>query len=146
MKQRFPQASLGRVCADVDKSQQSYYERGWQPRSEDGTTNEVVKLVNHELKHLPRLGTRKLYHMLKQKFEERALKVRLDKPFTILREKHFLLGKKRKYAQTTMSKHWMKKYPNLIKDLALERSLAGVCQRHHLYQHGGRVQLPLNGQ
>jgi transposase InsO family protein len=121
MKQRYPEASLGHLCADVDKSRQSYYERGWQSQSEDCRANEVVQLVHDERKQLPRLGTRKLYHLLRHEFEERALKVGRDKLFTILREKHLLLGKKRKYAKTTMSKHWMKKYPNLIKDLALER-------------------------
>ena len=121
MKRRYPQASLRCLCADVGKSRQSYYERGWQSQSEDGTANEVVQLVHQERKQLPRLGTRKLYHLLGQEFEKRALKVGRDKLFTILREKHLLLGKKRKYAKTTMSKHWMKKYPNLIKDLALER-------------------------
>jgi hypothetical protein len=63
MKQRFPQASLGRLCADVSKSRQSYYERGWQSRSEDCTAKEVVRLVHQERKQLPHLGTRKLYHM-----------------------------------------------------------------------------------
>jgi putative transposase len=121
MKRRYPQASLGRLCADVDKSRQSYYERTWQSQSEDCTANEVVQLVHQERKLLPRLGTRKLYYMLKQDLEERALKVGRDKLFTILREKHLLLGKKRKYAKTTMSKHWLKKYPNLIKDVSLER-------------------------
>lgn len=121
MKRRYPQASLGRLCADVSKSRQSYYERGWQSRSEDCTANEVVQLVHQERKQLPRLGTRKLYHMLKQELEVRALKVGRDKLFTILREKHLLLGKKRKYVKTTMSKHWLKKYPNLFKDVALER-------------------------
>lgn len=121
MRQRFPQASLGHLCANVDKSRQSYYERGWQTQREDCAANEVVQLVHQERKHLPRLGTRKLYHLLGQEFEKRALKVGRDKLFTILREKHLLLGKKRKYAKTTMSKHWMKKYPNLIKDLTLER-------------------------
>jgi putative transposase len=121
MKRRYPQASLGCLCTDVSKSRQSYYERGWQSQSEDCTINEVVQLVHQERKLLPRLGTRKLYYLLKQELEERALKVGRDKLFTILREKHLLLGKKRKYAKTTMSKHWLKKYPNLIKDVSLER-------------------------
>ncbi len=121
MKQRYPEASLGRLCADVDKSRQSYYERGWQSQSEVCSANEVVQLVHDERKQLPRLGTRKLYHLLRQEFEERALKVGRDKLFTILREKHLLLGKKRKYVKTTMSKHWLKKYPNLIKNVTLER-------------------------
>jgi len=121
MKRRYPQASLGHLCADVSKSRQSYYERGWQFRKEDDKANDVVQLVHRERKQLPRLGTRKLYHVLRQELEERALKVGRDKLFTILREKHLLLGKKRKYVKTTMSKHWLKKYPNLIKDVALER-------------------------
>lgn len=70
---------------------------------------------------MPRLGTRKLYELLHGQFAERQLKVGRDKLFTILRRKGFLMARRRRYTKTTDSRHWMHKYPNLIKEIRLER-------------------------
>jgi putative transposase len=32
-----------------------------------------------------------------------------------------LVVPKRKYVQTTMSKHWLRKYPNLVKDMKVDQ-------------------------
>ena len=68
-------------------------------------------------KHLPRLGTRKLYHLLTADFKKEHIAVGRDKLFSILREEQLLIVKKKRYTKTTDSKHWMHKYPNLIKGL-----------------------------
>ena len=70
---------------------------------------------------MPRIGTRKLYHKLKRIFEEKGIKIGRDKLFEILRNKQMLITKRRRYIQTTNSKHWLKKYPNLIKGIKVER-------------------------
>ena len=66
---------------------------------------------------MPRLGTRKLYHLLREEFEREQLHIGRDALFRLLREEQLLLKRTRHYTKTTYSKHWMKKYPNLIKDL-----------------------------
>jgi putative transposase len=38
-----------------------------------------------------------------------------------LRSEHLLVPKKKKYHKTTNSKHWMRKYPNLVKEIAVNR-------------------------
>lgn len=38
-----------------------------------------------------------------------------DALFTLLREQGLLVKKRKRKAQTTFSKHWLKKYPNLIR-------------------------------
>ena len=70
---------------------------------------------------MPRLGTRKLYWLLKRKFKSEGLKVGRDKLFEILRKNKMLITKKRKYVQTTNSKHWLKKYPNLTVGIKVSR-------------------------
>lgn len=76
-----------------------------------------MQLVNDERKILHRVGTRKLYYLLQNKFEERNLKCGRDKLFKYLKMSDLLIIPKRRYVQTTDSKHWMRKYPNIIKDL-----------------------------
>jgi len=66
---------------------------------------------------LPRLGTRKLYYLIKDALQERNIKFGRDKLFELLKENNLLIQPQRRYIQTTMSKHWMRKWPNIIKDL-----------------------------
>lgn len=70
---------------------------------------------------MPRLGTRKLYYLLADEFQRQGVKVGRDKLFSILRRGGLLIGKKRRYTQTTNSKHWLKKYDNLFKHEKLHR-------------------------
>lgn len=70
---------------------------------------------------MPRIGTRKLYHLLKQQFKEEGIAIGRDKLFSILREERLLIIKKKRYTKTTDSKHWMHKYPDLIKGVKPER-------------------------
>jgi len=76
-------------------------------------------LVDIERKQLPRLGTRKLYHLIKPVMAERDIKLGRDKLFALLKEYGLLIKPRKRYIQTTMSKHWMKKWPNLTKQLAI---------------------------
>ena len=71
---------------------------------------------------MPKLGTRKLYVLLKEKLKAEGLKLGRDKLFSILRDHDMLQEKKRRYVKTTNSKHWLRKYPNLVKDLVVSRA------------------------
>lgn len=70
---------------------------------------------------MPRLGTRKLYYLLKEGFLRDGISIGRDRLFDFLREEGLLIIKKKKYTKTTDSKHWMRKYPNLIKGMNLYR-------------------------
>lgn len=70
---------------------------------------------------MPRLGTRKLYYLLKESFMREGITIGRDRLFDLLREEGLLIIKKKKYTKTTDSKHWMRKYPNLIKGIRLNR-------------------------
>jgi putative transposase len=62
---------------------------------------------------MPRLGTRKLYYLLKSDFESASIKLGRDHLFTFLRKKQMLVKPKKNYTKTTHSKHWLRKHPNL---------------------------------
>jgi len=64
----------------------------------------------------PKIGTRKLYYLLKQRLVQAGLKMGRDGLFDALRRAHMLVQPKRCYRKTTNSKHWLQKHPNLLKD------------------------------
>ncbi len=64
-----------------------------------------------------KMGTRKLHEKLKATTQEHNIHIGRDHLFTILRENDLLIKKRRRKIKTTDSKHWFKKYPNLIKGL-----------------------------
>lgn len=70
---------------------------------------------------MPRLGTRKLYHQIRESLALNSIKLGRDKLFALLREQQMLIVPKRRYVQTTMSKHWLRKYPNIIRNIWVDR-------------------------
>ena len=64
---------------------------------------------------MPRLGGRKLLYKIQDRLPQELLLGR-DLFFDFLREYGLLVRKKRYRARTTFSNHWLRKYPNLIKD------------------------------
>ena len=65
------------------------------------------------------MGTRKLYCKLQPIFRSQGIKLGRDRLFACMREFGLLICPKRRYVQTTMSKHHLRKYPNLVKGLLL---------------------------
>ncbi len=78
-------------------------------------------MVRDIRRFMPRLGTRKLYHLLKPKLVAHGIKLGRDAFFTLLRDHKMLIKPKTRYTKTTFSKHWMRKHPNLYADMELNR-------------------------
>jgi transposase InsO family protein len=70
-------------------------------------------------KLMPRIGSKKLYHMLHQ--DLKILKIGRDKFIDILRANHLLIVPKRSYHITTNSYHRFRKYKNELLDLQINR-------------------------
>lgn len=105
-------------CELFGFTKQAYYKRLSYSKKSDlkyRNTRESVLILR---RLMPRLGTRKLYHLLK---EEGAIHIGRDKLFSMLRHQGLLINRKQKYTVTTNSKHWLRKYPNLIRDIELKR-------------------------
>ena len=96
-------------------SRQAYYQ-GLSRQDEVRKCNErVIELVRSKRLRQPRLGTRKLHHMLSDSFESAQLKVGRDALFDILRQSHMLVTPRRAYHKTTDSHHRFRRHPNLLK-------------------------------
>lgn len=63
---------------------------------------------------MPQLGTRKIYHLIKPDLQQQGIKMGRDRLFDCIRDFDLLIRPAKRYVQTTNSKHWLKKYPNLI--------------------------------
>lgn len=70
---------------------------------------------------MPRLGTRKLYYLLHEDFRQSGIKIGRDALFNYLRSENMLIRPVKSYTKTTHSKHWLKKHPNLMKAVTVER-------------------------
>jgi transposase InsO family protein len=75
----------------------------------------VKPLVVSIRMRMPRLGTRKLYHLLKDELCALGIKLGRDALNEYLRAEHLLIRRKKNYTKTTNSKHWLKKHPNLLR-------------------------------
>jgi transposase InsO family protein len=65
---------------------------------------------------MPRIGTRKLHYLLRDR-----LPVGRDKLFEILSEENLLIRRRKRGIKTTNSRHWMRKYDDRTKSLVLKR-------------------------
>ncbi|TCP26864.1 transposase InsO family protein [Tenacibaculum skagerrakense] len=54
-------------------------------------------------------------------FNSQGIKIGRDALFDYLRSESMLIKPKKNYTKTTNSKHWLRKYPNLIKDAKAEK-------------------------
>jgi putative transposase len=68
---------------------------------------------------MPKLGSRKLYYLLKDQLS--ILNVGRDKLFRILRANHMRIQPKKGYHSTTDSHHRFRKHKNLVSTLEIER-------------------------
>ena len=70
---------------------------------------------------MPRIGARKLYYLLKDEFVRRNIKIGRDAFFDYLRSESMLIRRRKNYTKTTFSKHWLRKYPNLLQEVKIKR-------------------------
>ena len=85
----------------------------------------------------PRLGTRKLHHMIKPHMETESIYIGKDGLFRLLAQHGLLVRKRRRNApQTTNSHAWRRQFPNLLADKQLcELPLVLVSDITYIHAH-----------
>ena len=76
---------------------------------------QVVELVREVRRWQPRIGVRKLHHMLRRRCADKRIKLGRDGMFATLKRAHLLVPTARAYHKTTDSFHRFYKHPNLLK-------------------------------
>lgn len=101
-------------------SRQSVYQKehhhSFRQKELELVKREVVKVRMQ----MPRLGTRKLYYLLEERFKEISVKLGRDAFFELLKSENMLVKPKKNYTKTTNSKHWLRKHPNLFLGLIIK--------------------------
>lgn len=80
----------------------------------------VKEMIMNLRRFMPRLGTRKLYYLIKPALMEKGVKLGRDGLFDYLRDENLLVKPRRSYTKTTFSRHWMRKHPNLLKEIVAD--------------------------
>jgi len=122
MKMQSCPRGLRGFCRLLGHSPQAYYQ--YQKHSGKKLLKEdlLIQQVLYHRIHQPRLGGLKLHEMMEPFMESHDMYICRDLLFDLLRENDLLVPpRRRSQPQTTDSNHWMKKYPDLIKDIRLSR-------------------------
>src|ERR1035438_10002952 len=98
--------TVSAVCRQVGITRQNYYARRKARQRREVEAELMVALVIAERQIQPRLGTRKLYFMLKGKLAQEGVWLGRDRFLEVLRQKGLLLEPKpAEYPCTTNSQH-----------------------------------------
>ena len=116
MKSNFPHIGLARLCGWFGITRQAYYQNNWEGVSTTLEEELVIQQVKNIRKNHRRMGTRKLYEMIQPFMLEHNIKMGRDALFNMLSANHLLVRKRKRRIQTTNSYHWLRKYPNLIRE------------------------------
>ena len=121
MKRNRPRLGIGVLCRLLGKTRHAYYDHIWRKDNTVVKEDIVLQLVQELRSSLPRLGTRKLHHMLEPLLKEHSITIGRDYLFDLLQDHKLLIRQRRRKVITTNSRHWMKKYSNLVRNLKVTR-------------------------
>lgn len=122
MKAAYPKLGIQTLCRLFGKTRHAYYDALYREQNDELKDDLIVQLVKEIRKDLPRLGTRKLYDKLQEPLLEHKLDIGRDYLFDLLKTHKLLIRSRKRKAITTDSRHWMRKYSNLIQGLVVTRA------------------------
>lgn len=97
-------------------SRQNYYKER-QKRKALRIEKEAVLALVHELRgEHPRMGVRKLHHLLQERMRRQGVQLGRDRMFALLRSEGLLVKPKRRWTKTTYSRHNLPVFKNLVRD------------------------------
>ena len=104
------------LCEMVHMTPQNYYARRSLGRRAEVDVRLMLELVRAERKRQPRLGTRKLYHLIQGELKAAGVKLGRDRLFEALRQEGLLLERKpSEWPKTTKVDAHLPVFKNLIK-------------------------------
>ena len=117
MKDSYTRISLVRICRLFGVTRQAYYQHFWQQEVTSIEESLVLSQVASIRAYHRVMGGRKLYEKLYPFFLEHQIKMGRDALFDLLAANGLLVKKKRRRFITTFSNHWLRKWPNLIREM-----------------------------
>lgn len=121
MKHDYPDISKEVLCRLFGKTRHAYYDHMWRQYDNSLKEDLILQCIQEIRKKLPCVGVRKLHYMLQKKLGEQGFHVGRDYLFDLLDRYKMLIRQRKRKAVTTDSRHWMRKYANLIEGVAITR-------------------------
>lgn len=112
------------ACQRVGMSRQNFYAARRVRRKREVDEKLVVELAQRQRHQHPRIGCRKLKHLLEEPLQQAGVSLGRDRFFGVLRRAEMLVEAKPKTRRTTQSRHGMPVHRNLLKG----RELTGPNQ------------------
>ena len=103
------------ACQLMGISRQAHYRGQHRVAERCQRAETVVELVSEQRMRQPKLGTRKLHHLLKEPLAQRGAALGREAMFDVLRNARMLVKTPRAYHKTTNSHHHFRRHPNLVK-------------------------------
>jgi putative transposase len=122
MKGYYKTVSLSFLCGMFGKSRQAYYDYSNRREREKFEDSIIIDLVKKERGVAKRVGSKRLYLILKPDLVQHGIKIGRDLFHEVLRINGFLIKKRRNRQKTTNSRHSLPKYPNISKEIAVTKS------------------------
>lgn len=116
MKSDFSRIGLATLCGWFGITRQAYYQNNWNSIDSSIEDHLVLQEVIKIRKLHKQMGVRKLYTKLQSFMLEHQIKIGRDALFNLLSANNMLVRKRKRRITTTNSYHWLRKYPNLIRD------------------------------
>ena len=114
MKQHHRCYPLQSLCGLFGYSRQAFYKQQRLQVMKQSRDALILQQVMRIRKEQPRCGTRKLLVMLQPFFKEQDIEIGRDIFFQLLAENKLLIRKRKRSTHTTNSKHFFRRYPNLV--------------------------------
>jgi len=108
---------LERICRLFGLSRQAFYKYLKATQKMLFEDHIVYQMVLSIKKDHPRMGTRKIYHLIKPELQRSNIKMGRDALFDLMAANNLKVTKRKRRYITTNSNHVYRKYPNLIRDM-----------------------------
>jgi putative transposase len=110
-------------------TRQAHYKRLACSRQKHQQHECVAELVKQTRQRQPRIGTRKLHHLLQQPLRNAGIQIGRDQLFNVLGDRNMLVRPRRAYHKTTDSHHHLRRHPNLLKEGVEGRVVPTGCEQ-----------------
>lgn len=121
MKAFYQDLGLEVLCDLLGKTRQAFYDHRRRQDRQMFNESLLVELVHKRRKQTPGIGGRKLFYLLQNEIMNHHFSIGRDRFFEVLGKNDLLIRRRKKYANTTQSRHWLKKYPNLTENRVIDK-------------------------
>ena len=120
LKMLHPSYSQQELCRSLGVSRQAHHKSSKRSARVIMGQEALVPMVKGIRMRQPKVGGRKLYRMMSDAIKQLPVPMGRDQFFELLREEGLLLRKRRRRIRTTMSRHGMPVYPDLLKGTTIK--------------------------